>query len=38
LSMSLAAGLMIWTIPHPWFVYPAILCMAGVLAWMWLKK
>ncbi|HAV3549823.1 TPA: DUF454 domain-containing protein, partial [Acinetobacter baumannii] len=24
--------------PHPWFVYPAILCMAGVLAWMWLKK
>ncbi|MDW5466031.1 YbaN family protein, partial [Acinetobacter baumannii] len=29
LSMSLAAGLMIWTIPHPWFVYPAILCMAG---------
>ncbi len=38
LSMSLAAGLMIWTIPHPWFVYPAILCMAGVLAWMWFKK
>ncbi|WP_227591522.1 YbaN family protein [Acinetobacter stercoris] len=36
-SMSLAAAIMIWTIPHPWFVYPAILCMFCVLVWMWLK-
>lgn len=37
MSMSVAAGLMIWTIPHPWFVYPAIACMACVLIWMWRK-
>jgi len=36
-SMSLAAVLMIWTIPHPWFVYPMVLCMAIVNIWMWLK-
>ncbi|WP_445115687.1 YbaN family protein [Acinetobacter sp. WZC-1] len=34
-SMSVATLIMIFTIPHPWFVYPAIICMAGVLWWMW---
>lgn len=37
ISMSLAALIMIWTIPHPWFVYPTILCMFCVLVWMWRK-
>lgn len=37
ISMSIAAGVMIWTIPHPWFVYPAIACMLVVLIWMWRK-
>lgn len=37
LSMSLAAGIMIWSIPHPWFVYPIVGCMAMVNIWMWLK-
>ena len=36
-SMSIAAWVMIWTVPHPWVVYPLILCMAAVLIWMWLK-
>ncbi|APR70329.1 DUF454 family protein [Acinetobacter haemolyticus] len=36
-SMSVAAGLMIWIIPHPWVVYPLIACMAVVLIWMWSK-
>lgn len=35
ISMSIAAGLMIWSIPHLWFVYTAIFCMICVLGWMW---
>ncbi|WP_151777959.1 YbaN family protein [Acinetobacter brisouii] len=35
MSMSLAALLMIWKIPHPWFVYPMILCMFCALIWLW---
>lgn len=34
-SMSIAAVIMLWTIPHPWLVYPLIACMAAVLIWMW---
>ncbi|CAM4139268.1 YbaN family protein [Acinetobacter dispersus] len=37
LSMSVAAGIMIWTIPHPWVVYPLVACMAAVLIWMWMR-
>lgn len=37
ISMSVAAGLMIWNIPYPWFVYLAIFCMICVLCWMWLN-
>lgn len=34
-SMSLAAALMIWKVPHPWFVGSAIICMILVQVWMW---
>lgn len=34
-SMSIAAVIMLWTIPHPWLVYPLIACMTAVLIWMW---
>ncbi|KAA8734562.1 DUF454 domain-containing protein [Acinetobacter qingfengensis] len=37
-SMSLAAGLMIWKVPHPWFVAGAIVCMIAVQIWMWTRK
>lgn len=37
LSMSIAAAVMIYTIPHPWFVYSAIFCMICVLIWIWRK-
>ncbi len=31
ISMSIAASLMIWSIPHLWFVYLAIFCMICIL-------
>ena len=37
-SMSIAAGIMIWTIPHPWVVYPLMACMVAVLVWMWMRE
>ncbi|WP_141729276.1 DUF454 family protein, partial [Acinetobacter qingfengensis] len=37
-SMSLAAGLMIWKVPHPWFVVGAIVCMITVQIWMWTRS
>ncbi|KAA8730837.1 DUF454 domain-containing protein [Acinetobacter qingfengensis] len=36
--VSIAAGLMIWKVPHPWFVAGAIVCMIAVQIWMWTRK
>lgn len=38
LSMSIAAGLMIWKVPHPWGVAVLICAMAAVQIWMWRLK
>ena len=38
LSMSLAAGLMLWKVPHPYFVGIAIIIMITVQIWIWWKK
>ncbi|HRB83490.1 MAG TPA: YbaN family protein [Acinetobacter johnsonii] len=38
LSMSLAAGLMLWKVPHPYFVGIAIIIMIAVQIWIWWKK
>lgn len=35
ISMSLCSALMIWKVPHPWFVGIAIFSMACVLVWLW---
>lgn len=37
LSMSLAAGLMLWKVPHPYFVGIAIIIMIAVQIWIWWK-
>ncbi|MEJ5036379.1 YbaN family protein [Acinetobacter johnsonii] len=37
-SMSLAAGLMLWKVPHPYFVGFTILLMVAVQIWIWWKK
>ncbi|SNX44837.1 hypothetical protein SAMN05421731_104196 [Acinetobacter puyangensis] len=37
ISMSIAAGIMIWKVPHPWFVGITIGCMVLVQVWLWLK-
>ncbi|SAI54546.1 Inner membrane protein ybaN [Bordetella ansorpii] len=34
-SMSVCVVIMFHTIPHAWVVWPAWICMAGVLAWLW---
>lgn len=36
-SMSVAAGILIWTVPHPWAVGTIIVMMVCVQFWMWLK-
>ena len=36
-SMSVAAGILIWTVPHPWAVGTIVLMMVCVQLWMWLK-
>lgn len=38
LSMSCAAVIMIWKIPHPWLVGVLIGCMVAVQIWMWARK
>lgn len=35
LSMAVCAAIMLWTVPQSWLVWPAIGCMAAVLAWLW---
>ncbi len=37
LSMTFAATIIIWKIPHLWLVLTLIACMLGVLIWMWRK-
>ncbi len=37
LSMSLASGVLIWTVPHPWAVGAIIAMMVFVQLWMWLR-
>jgi len=37
LSMTFAATIIIWKIPHLWLVITLITCMIGVLIWMWRK-
>ena len=37
LSMSVAAGILILTVPHPWAVGAIIMMMICVQLWMWLK-
>ncbi len=37
LSMSVAAGILIWTVPHPWTVGAIIIMMICVQIWMWFK-
>lgn len=34
-SMSVCAMLMFHTIPHAWVIWPAWICIACVLAWLW---
>lgn len=36
-SMTFAASIIIWKIPHPWLVLGLILSMICVLIWMWRK-
>lgn len=37
LSMTAAACLLIWTVPHPWAVGVIVILMILVQLWMWLK-
>ncbi len=37
-SMSIAAAIMIWKVPHPWFVGIAIVCMVLVQVWLWTRS
>ena len=34
-SMTIGMGLIIYTIPHPWLVWPMCAVMVCVLAWIW---
>jgi len=36
-SMSLCVALLLWKVPHPWLVGLAIVSMACVLVWLWLR-
>ncbi|GAA5009570.1 YbaN family protein [Acinetobacter puyangensis] len=38
ISMSFAAALMIWKVPHPWFVWITIGCMVLVQVWLWTRS
>lgn len=38
LSMSFAAGLMIWKVPHPYFVGITVFIMILVQIWLWIKR
>lgn len=37
ISMSVAAAIMIFTVPHPWAVAVVVVIMLCVQLWMWLK-
>lgn len=34
-SMLMCSVLLVWTVPHPWLVATALVCMAGVQIWLW---